>query len=234
MENRPYRAKPARRPVQYWLQPFVLILMILLLWHLLPITAVLFKPRVVQPLPAPHVFYVNLDPDYAMEILRASMQTWRSFKLGDSESDGMAMDDVELSMPINSPEFLEQGSIYPGKWIPGVVTPMAQLLPDLLCPTPPYKRKSLSESAKKQTGFHSELDAALRSAQLILPLDSFSAVKGSGRCRFYIETLQDGSVAHVLCLSSSVDDISALERALYLGRAKTSAQGEVEFWWRNP
>jgi len=234
-EIKPYRAKPARGPLQFWWQPFVMLLLVLMLCRLLPVSAVLYKSRVVQPLPAAHVFYVNLDPDYALEILRISMQTWRRSNLGGSGSDGMSMDVVELSVPLDAPEFLEQGSRYPGTWTPGVVTPLAQSLPDLLCATAPFDRYgNLTAVRSKQTGFHAVLDPALIKARFSLPEKELSDFKGSGHCRFYVETLEDGSVEHVLCLSSSFKEVNAVERAMHLGRAKGAVRGEVELWWRNP
>lgn len=235
METKPYKAIAARSPLQYWWQPFVMLFLVLLLCRLLPLSAILFKSRVVQPLPAAHVFYVNLDPDYAMEVLRASMQTWRRSNLADGETDGMSMGDVELSVPLIAPLFLKQGALYPGGWTPGVITPLAQSLPALLYVSAPEIRSDNSSVLKrKQSGVHSVYDLALQKAQFVFPVQRLNGMKGSGRARFYIETLQDGSVVHVLSLNSDQKEISAVERMLYLGRAEGEVAGEIEIWWSNP
>ncbi len=233
-EIKSYRARPARRALQYWLQPFALLFFILLLGRLLPVSAVLYESREVQPLPAAQVAYVSIEPDYGMEILRSSMQTWRRSNLGGDGPDGMSMEEVDLADPLSPPLFLEQGALYPGVWTPGVITPLAQSLPALLYATETENRYgNLAAIRQKQTGIHSAVDAPLRTAQFALPPAGLPEMPGAGRCRFYVETLEDGSVAHVLCLNSSVKDVAALERMLYLGRSQGAVQGEIEIWWRS-
>jgi len=215
-------------------QPFVLLFLVLLLCRLLPVSAVLYESRELQPLPAARVFYVNIDPDYAMEILRATMQTWRRSKPEGEGSDSMSMEVVELSEPLGPPAFLKQGALYPGVWTPRAITPLAQSLPELLHASDIVSRYSNPATPNPpQSGVHSMLDAALQKVQFTL-VAVLPTLHGVGRCRFYIETAVDGSVVHVLRLDSSVKDITAFERALYLARAQEQAQGEIEIWWRNP
>jgi len=233
-ESLRYKARPARKALQYWLQPFVLLFFVLQLGRLLPVSALLYESREVQPLPAAGVAYVRIDPDYAMEILRSSMQTWRRSSLGGDGMEGMPMDDVELSDPLSPPAFLAQGALYPGVWTPGVITPLAQSLPALLYATEVISRyENLAAVRPKQTGIHSAVDTALRMAQFALPAAGLPEMPGAGRCRFYVETLEDGSVAHVLSLDSAAKDVAAVVRVLYLARAQGAVQGEIEIWWRS-
>ena len=212
-----------------------MLFLVLLLCRFISVSDILYKPRVVKPLSAAHVFYVNLDPDYAMEVLRASMQTWRSSNLGGGDSDGMSMDEVELSVPLKAPVFLAQGVLYPGEQTPGVITPLAQSLPALLCVTTSSNRHdNFAAATHKHSGVHSVIDTALCKVHFVFPTQALDGLAGAGRTRFYIETLPDGSVAHVLCLDSSRKEISAVERALYMGQAQGEALGEIEIWWRKP
>lgn len=234
-ESRAYKAKPARRALRYWLQPFVLLFLVFLLCRLLPVSALLYESREIRPLPGARAFYVSIDPDYAMEILRASMQTWRRSRPEGEGSDNMSMEAVELSEPLGPPAFLKQGSLYPGVWTPTVITPLAQSLPSLLHTSDIVSRYDNRAALKRpQSGVYAVADAALQGVQFTVPTATLSALPGVGRCRFYVETAADGSVAHVLRLESSIKDVTAVERALYLGQAQGPAQGEVEIRWRNP
>jgi len=235
IENKLYITKSTKRPLQFWAQPLVLLLVSILLCKLLPLSAVFYKSRNIQPLPAARVSYVKLDPDYAMEVLRASMQTWRSSILSGSTLHGMSMDDVELSVPLGAPLLLKQGSLYPGKWVPGVITPLAQSLPDLLCVTVPAIQDRISDGVKpKSSGVIVRNDSGLRKAGFVFPSELLQKLAGSGRCRYYVECAEDGSVVHILLLESTLENSSVVERALQLGRSKVATEGQVEIMWRNP
>lgn len=235
IENKIYIAKSNKRPLQFWAQPLVLLFVSLALCKLVPISSGFYRSRNIQPLPAARVAYVTLDPDYAMEVLRASMQTWRSSVLSGIASHGMSMDDVELSVPLKQPLLLKQGRIYPGKWVPGVITPLAQSLPDLLCVSVQPTPGRISDGIKtKLDGVRVKSDSGLRQAEFTFPLKSLQKLPGSGRCSYYIECVDDGTVAHVLLLESTLESSAVVERALQLGRSKVATEGHVEIMWRNP
>lgn len=231
-ELRIYRAKAARRPLHFWLQPFLLLLLILLLWHLLPVSALLFKPRLVQPLPDPHVFYVKLNPAYASEVLRASMQAWR--RSGGGSGDNISLGAIEPFVPLGAPALLEQGSVYPGHWAPEDVTPLAQALPDLICTSENTTRYVFKTGSQKLTGVNIESDSALKKAGFTFPEKEIYKIPGSGSCRFYIETGDDGAVVHLLVMDGGVEGSAAIERVLAKGSTKGAARGEVRVMWRNP
>ena len=235
IENKLYIAKSTKRPLQFWAQPLVLLLVSLLLCKLMPLSAGFYKSRTLQALPAARVSYVKLDPDYAMEVLRASMQTWRSSVLSGSSLHGMSIDDVELSVPLGAPRLLKQGRLYPGKWVLGVITPLAQSLPDILCVTVPVIQNRISDGVKlKSSGVIVRNDSGLKKAGFVFPLESLQKLAGSGRCRYYVECAEDGSVVHVLLLESTMKSSFVVERALQLGRSKVATEGQVEIMWRNP
>ena len=219
-EIKPYIARAAKRPFHFWAQPFAMLFIALLLCKLLPISAVVYKSRLVQPLPDARVAYVNLNPKYAMQVLRSSMQSWRSSELGGGASDGMTMDDIDLSVPLGPPGFLKQGEVYPGRWTPGLITPLAQSLPGLLRNSDFESRFDAATLQKKSSsGIKIINDPLLERSGFVFPDESLSVLKGIGRCRFYVECLDDGSVVHVLLLDSTIKDISHIIRNM---RTKTT------------
>lgn len=225
-----YRAKAAKKPLQFWLQPFMLLLLIILLWRLLPVAAVLYKPRVIQPLSTPHVSYVKLDAAYASEVLRSSMQAWRRIDFG-SEGDAISFEAVEPFEPLGDPRLLEQGSVYPGRWTPDDVTPLALRLPSLL-----YRSDATSLYASEineALGVRIIYSPSLRAAEFEIPEIQLSKFSGSGSARFYVETDEKGAVAHVLVLDPDVKSAFFVERALYQGSAAQAVRGELEVMWRN-
>jgi hypothetical protein len=230
-ELRIYRAKAARRPLQFWLQPFLLLLLIALLWHLLPVSALLFKPRLVQPLPDPHVFYVKLNPAYAAEVLRASMQAWH--RSGGGSGDNISLDAVEPFVPLGAPALLEQGSVYPGRWSPGDVTPLAQALPDLFCASGITTRFPFEPGSRKLQGVKIECDPALAEADFSFPEEEILKIPGSGSCRFFVETDDDGTVVHLLVLDGWGENSAKIGRMLDRGSSRGAARGELRVMWRN-
>ena len=226
-----YRARAAKKPLQFWLQPFLLLLIVVLLWRQLPVSAVMYKTRLVQPLPSAHVFYVNLDPAFATEVLRASMQAWRRTEFGGG-GDAISFEEVEAFEPLGPPQLLEQGSVYPGKWTPGDVTPLAQTLPELL-----YRSDTESlypSNFMVQKGARVFLDPVLKKAGFIFPKVALSQLPGTGSARFSVETGDDGCVVHVLTLDPDVKSAASVERLLYRGVSKKAVRGEVQVMWRNP
>ncbi len=229
-EIRRYRPRAARKPLQFWLQPFLLLLLVILLWRLLPLSALLFTSRVVQPLPDARVFYVKLDPAYAAEALRVSMQAWRRSAFGGG--DDITLAEIESHMPLGAPAFLKRGRLYPGSWSPGQITPMAQTLPDLLYAGERSVSHSSMPAAESSQGVRTVLDPALEVAGFRFPWKRLSALTGSGRCRAYVETGSDGAVVHVLILEGAGAAATAVERALALGVAAEAVAGEVVVMWR--
>lgn len=226
-----YRAKAAKKPLQFWLQPFVLLLFIVLLWRLLPFSALMYKPRVMQPLPAPHVFYVNLDSVFASEVLRTSMQTWRRTEFGGG-GDAISFEEIDPFEPLGPPQLLEQGSVYPGRWTPGDVTPLAQSLPDLLYTS---RRATLFPfDVVEEKGLRVSLSPALKKAEFDFPEKELADLKGSGSARYCIETDAKGSVVHVLSLNPEIETSVLIERLLYRGNSKDAVRGELQIMWRKP
>lgn len=226
-----YRAKSAKKPLQFWLQPFLLLLLIVVLWHLLPFSALIYKPRIMQPLPAPHVFYVKLDPVFASDVLRVSMQTWRRTELGGG-GDAISFEEVDPYEPLGAPQLLEQGSVYPGRWAPDDVTPLAQSLPDLLYTSKTATLYPTDVAAEKGVRF--SLSPALKKAGFKCTEIKLANLKGAGSARFFVETDDTGSVAHVLLLTPEVESAVAVEHLLYRGSAKKAVRGELQIMWRNP
>ncbi len=226
-----YRARAAKRPFQFWLQPFLLLMIIVLLWRLLPFSALMYKPRVIQPLPAPHVFYVKLDPVFAAEVLRASMQAWRRIEFGGG-SDAISFEAVEPFEPLGAPQLLEQGSVYPGKWSPGDVTPLAQSLPDLLAASDAVSLYSDNVIAGKDVRVF--LSPSLEKAGFTIPEVYLSKLTGTGAACFYVETDDNGYVVHVLLLKSEIKSSVSIEQLLYRGVSAKAARGELQIMWRNP
>ncbi|MFO7936324.1 MAG: hypothetical protein R6V06_01800 [Kiritimatiellia bacterium] len=225
-----YKAKAAGKPLQFWMQPFLLLLLIGLLWRMLPVPALLFDSRVVRPLPFSHVSYVRLEPAFASEVMRMSMQSLRR-----TESYGGNVISFEAVEPYEAPgppEFMEEGSFYPGKWSPDDVTPLAQGLPDLLCVSPPPSL--YRESSPLAEGFRMRIAPTLRKAGFAMPDINTEQLPGTGTVRFFVETDEKGSVVHVILLDPNVEGAYFLERMLYQGTSLKPASGEITFMWRNP
>jgi hypothetical protein len=228
--TRTYRPRAAKKPFQFWLQPFLLLLVVILLWRLMPLSALLYASRVVPPLPDAHVFYVTLDPEYAAEALRASMQAWRRAAVG-GEND-ITLVEIDSFMPLGAPAFLRRGRRYPGRWAPCQITPLAQALPDLLCTEAPAFEYGGVPPEENSRGVRTVLDPALERAGFRFPWKRLSALAGSGRCRAYVETGGEGSVVHVLILEGAGANAAVIERALALGDAGEAVAGEVLVMWR--
>jgi hypothetical protein len=234
MRKEQYSARAARKPLHFWFQPFALLLLIAVLWYLLPSSALLFKTRIVQPLPDARVSYVKIDSVFATEILRVSMQAWRRSAFGDGSTDnGIIMSVIEPYVPLGPPVFLSRSCGYSANWVPSEVQPLQRKLPDLLCTfnraESIYQMPSLSGSQ----GVRIVLDQNLEDAAFKFVGMQLSDLRKSGSCRVYVETEDDGSVAHVLILESSGQECPAeIERALSMGQADGAARGQIEISWR--
>jgi hypothetical protein len=225
-----YRAKAARRPILFWWQAFLLLGGTLFLWSRLPVAAVLFEARVVPPLSEPHAAYVTLDPAYAAQVFKKTMMAWTLGGKGEKLSPGLDIALAELDHALQPPEFLVQGSRYPGVWRPSAVEPLAQRLPEMKMPFSGEPSAAAGVPLPPQ-GIRAVLDSALAAAAFSFPVPTNRLPERSGHGRYYLETDADGLVAHVLLLSSRTEAMPVLEQALSRGQARGAARGFVELLW---
>lgn len=225
-----YRAKAARRPILFWWQAFLLLGGILYLWSRLPVAAVLFEARVVPPLPEPRAAYVTLDPAYAAQVFKKTMMAWTLGGKGDKLSPGLDIAVTELDQTLQPPEFLAQGSRYPGVWLPSAVKPLAQRLPAMTVPSAVDTSAATGARFPPQ-GVRIMLDQALTAAAFSFPVPTNPVAERSGHCRYFLETEADGTVAHLLLLSPRTAAVSVFELALVRGAARGAARGVVELYW---
>jgi len=218
--------------MQFWIQPFALLLLVVLLWSLLPASAVLFKVRLLPPLPDSHVRFVELDSQYASEIIRVSMQAWRRSAFGDATASDLGFGEIDPFVSLDAPVFLESSRHFPSRWQPGEVTPLAAKLPDLLYAAPSTSRFSEQSVLPKAQGLYVKMDATLESAGFQFPPKGLSKLSGAGSCRVYVECDDDGKVVHVVILQNNGATPADIERTLQLGGAVGSARGEILFMWR--
>lgn len=226
-----YRAKAARRPFLYWWQAFVLLGAVVLLWSQMPLTAVLYELRPVPPLHEPRAAYVTLDPAYAAQAFKKSLTAWT---LGGSDKQrvsGLELGNIDLESALSAPEYLDQGSRYPGVWQPSVVRPLRQRLSDVAVPSAAGARP-LARMHVVDAGVRVSVSPSLKAVNLSFP--AVSPDKGaerSGQCRFYVETGSDGAVEHVLLLTAPSPVSAFYERALLKGRASGAGRGFVDVNW---
>lgn len=217
----------------FWWQSFSLFALILFLWSRLPMTAVFFEPRVIPRLPDPHAAYVVLDSKFAAAAFKKSLTTWMSRGAGERLAMGMESAALDFGAVPKAPEFLTQGQRYPGTWRPSAVAPLPDWLPDMCAPS----SSGLSFNAKKTAapqGVRLELNRALKEAAFAFPTQSDKTMERTGHCRFYVETDKDGTVAHILLLSTRTPGAAAFERMLLCGHASGAARGFIDILWSFP
>jgi len=231
--NLPYRARAARRPFLFWWQAFFLLGVIVFLWSLLPVSAVLYEPRVFSPFPEPHVSYVTLEATYAALIYKKLQTAWSmGFENRDS-SFGMDLGLFDFDDALPPPSFLEQGALYPGVWHPSAVKPLPVPLPLFNVPSSANEDVlSVQVPLQPPEGFRCEQAQALADAGFRFSFPDEGLPDRSGHCRFEVETDADGTVLHVLLLSAPCESSPFLERVLLKGRAKGAARGALNLSWR--
>jgi hypothetical protein len=225
-----YQAKAARQPLRFWWQPFFLLGVVVALWSQLPVSAVLFEPRTVPPLHEPRAAYVVLDAAYAAQAFKKSLTAWTLGGLDGRLKSGLELEGVELSEAPPKPEYLQQGTRYPGRWEPSAVAPLPQRLPAVRVPTAAGSPPAAVASASAESVRVSQTPE-LAAAGFAWPVDEDRPPERSGRCRFYVETSVGGEVEHVLLLSARSLGAAIFERSLLKGRAAGAARGFVEIDW---
>lgn len=229
-ESPDYRAKAARQPFRFWWQAFVLLGLILLMWGQLPVTAVLYETRVLAPMPEPRASYVVLEPAEAAKALAGMRSSWT---VADGEGvggTGLDMGAFDLPEEPQPPAFLEQGRRYPGAWHPAPVEPLPQRMPAIGVPDEPAAPRSGTVLVSPQ-GLQPHLSKALEAVDFAFTLRDETLLARTGECRFYLETDDDGTVSHVLLLSSASESTAVLARALGQGRARGAARGIITIMW---
>ncbi|MDR2850218.1 MAG: hypothetical protein LBW77_06735 [Verrucomicrobiota bacterium] len=221
--------KTARRPILFWWQSVALLGVTALLWWQVPYRAVWSGPRAIEPFPEPHASYVLLAPGEAAQALANMRASWMV-----TGADGGAPGDLDLGMfdlreEPAPPAFLEQGARYPGVWQPAAVEPLPLALPDIRGPS----AEPVAEPAPvPQRGLRSVCSRALVDAAFAFDPPGEALPERSGECRFYLETDDDGSVAHLLLLSPAGASSAVWERAVGRGKARGAARGTVTVMWR--
>ncbi len=225
-----YTAKVSRRCVRFWWQPLTLLALLFFLWSQLPMTAVLFETRRIPGASRARAAYVVLDAAYAAQAFRKSVAVWTSGVIGMKQPQDTELGSIDFGHAVFPPEYLEQGSRYPGVWHPASVRALAVPLPDV--------RALSSSSGLDSTPMLSPLhgvqirpDAVLRRALFAVPTFDETPPERSGHCRFYVETGSDGVVDHVLLMTARTPGAAFLEHALMKGRAKGATRGFVDADW---
>lgn len=229
-----YRAKSASRPVRFWWQAFLLLVIMILLWRQLPLHAVLHEPRIFAPLPAPRFSYVVLSPEEAAEAMIRMRSSWAS-----SAVAGHASIDLDLGMfdsqEERPPVFLKQGTAYPGSWQPSKPLDIAQSWPriDLQMPiAQPFN--TVAPLPPTNDGITWQIGAKLRQANFTFQPPTEKLPELSGECCFEVECDDNGAVVNLLLLSSPSPSTPVFERAIVRGQATCAAIGRLKIFWQQP
>lgn len=227
-----YKAKASHRPFLFWWQAFFLLSVTFFLWSQLPLTAVLFKARVLPPLPDAQTAYVVLDPQYAAHAFKKSLTAWTSGGASERLSSGLEIGGIDLGNARRPPEYLEQGRRYPGVWQPWAVAPLGVALPDVSVASA-VASANVSTNLPRQ-GVRVELSKTLREASFTFPGLNKELSERMGHCRFYVETAADGAVVHLLLLTPRTPGAAAFELMLLRGHASGATRGSVDLDWMFP
>lgn len=227
---RRYKAKFSRRAFLFWWQTGFVMLVTGFLWSQLPLTAVLFKARVLPPLPDAQAAYVVLDAKYAAHAFKKSLTAWTSGGASERLSSGLEIGGIDLGNVRQPPEYLEQGQRYPGVWQPRTFAPLRVPLPNLLVASVADAPLNVCTNLPGQS-LRVELGEMLREASFTFPVLSKEFPERVGHCRFYVETATDGTVVHLLLLTPRTPGAAAFELMLLRGHASGAARGSVDLYW---
>lgn len=189
-----------------------------------------------QPLrPSPKVAYITIDEASINQLVKRAASEWMlgSGSKEKRRSIGLDLTTLEASLEAPPPTFLDKGSIIPTVWKPEEIANLKIETPSISLP----EIKPIKTSKKtpfQRDAINVRLSSSLLAAKFQFQF-SGDALKNttspSGQCRFYLECNEAGEVDHVLRLSPVTTDTSVFERALMLGKAKTSASGWVDIEW---
>ena len=228
-----YKAKAARRPFLFWWQAFLLLAAMVFLWNQLPLTAIMFEARLTPSLSSAHAAYVILDSKYAAAAFKKSLTSWTSGGTGGQLAPGMEIGGGDLGNALQPPAYLEQGERYPGVWRPLAVSPLPTHLSDVVLPSVPDAADDQKTNSFPQ-GVHVEMSRILKKAAFAFPAKDVALSEREGHCRFFVETEEDGTVAHVLLLTPRTPDAAAFELMLFRGHASGVTRGELDIYWMLP
>ncbi len=216
----------------FWWQAFAILGITVFLWSGLPTGAVFYGTRRFAPLPDARAAYVVLDPSAALRILREARSDWMAGS-GGAIATSFAIDLglAGLRDGLPPPAFLEKGGGPAAEWRPAAVETLPRRVSAVPAPSvsgvcrgpdgsgPPEGVRLLADPGLAKLSFAAEFDAG--------------KVPGEeGHARFYVETGEDGRVAHVLAMTPLANGVAVIERALLRGRADGAGRGFVEVYWR--
>jgi hypothetical protein len=225
------------KPLRYLWPIAVIVSFVTALWAQFPWNLKLYSvpteshsQRIV-----PQVAYITIDEASINQLVKRAASEWMlgSASKGKRRSIGLDLTTLDTSLEAPPPIYLDKGSIIPTDWRAEAVAQAPVSTPSILSPETKELRSPIKNVSKRDT-LNARLSTSLIAAKFQFQFfgDALKTVSAqSGQCRFYIECNATGEVEHILRLSTFTQDTSIFERALMLGKAKTSVAGWVDIEW---
>lgn len=223
-----FKARPQRRLLLYWYQPLIVVGLSLLLWRELDFETLCWSSRTFAPLPASCVAYVVLDPEESAEAMRLARSEWLTTNLDQLPAFSLDLGLDEWHHP--KPELaLGSSDQFLQEWQPELIALESPPLPELgslrsMAALPEVRVEGLY-------GIRVEIGRELQAVGFQVKISESDLRGSSGSAQFYVESVTDGSVAHVLQLTGGQQG-GFLSRTLMQGKAAGAARGRVEIVWR--
>lgn len=226
-----YKHKPLR-----YLWPIVIIIcLVVALWTQFPWDLKITPPKSVSHAqrPSPKVAYTTIDKASVNQLVKRAASEWMVGSGAKGKRRSIDLTTLETNLEAPLPIYLSKGSIIPTEWKAKDVAQIAVNTPSIAAP----ERKALRNpiiAVHKRDILNARLSSSLLAEKFKFQFfgDTLKTISSpSGLCRFYVECNSAGDVEHVLRLSSTTRDSSVFERALMLGKAKTSVSGWVDIEW---
>lgn len=226
-----------QKPLRYLWPIIIIVCLVAALWAQFPwdLMIVPLQSTSYAQRTSPPVAYAKIDAASINQLVKRAASEWM---LGSGEKGkrrSIDLTTLETSLEAPPPVYLNKGSIIPTEWKADDISQVAVNTPSIAAPER-NKVKSPIIAVPKRNVLNARLSSALLAAKFQFQFfeDALNTISSpSGQCRFYVECNSVGDVEHILRLSSTTRDASVFERALMLGKAKTSVSGWVDIEWMN-
>ena len=182
---------------------------------------------------SPKVAYATIEKSSINQLVKRAASEWMLGSGAKGKRRSIDLTTLETSLDVPLPVFLNKGSIIPTEWQAEDVSQIAVNTPSIAAPERKVLKSPIIATLKRDI-LNARLSSSLRAEKFQFQFfgDTLKTLSSpSGLCRFYVECNSAGDVEHVLRLSSTTRDASVFERALMLGKAKTSVSGWVDIEW---
>ena len=220
-----------RSRFRFWMPVLLMAAGMSLLWSMVPYALILKPPRASNPnRPArgPAAAYVELEPAYAAQAFKKIRSAWASDAQNGKLSLEMGL--VDLERPLPEPWYLEEGSLYPGKWSPAPPQPLPQPPPPIIPPALPIPDVTFPPPV---SGVRHTLSADLKRAGFTFTPPELPLPEANGNGIFEVETDETGRVIHLLLLTKRTPSLARIEQAIFRGTAQSAAIGQITCEWQN-